>query len=333
MPQPASNIAVCLMGPTATGKTDIALALAARLPIDLVSVDSAMVYRGMDIGTGKPSCAEQARHPHRLIDIRDPWEQYSAGEFAADAAAAIRDSQVRGRIPFLVGGTMLYFRSLIDGLSPLPAADPALRARLDARAVVEGWPALHRELAELDPVAAARISPTDRQRIQRALEVCLLAREPLSAIHARSSAAPSRHLATQLATQPSTTWFKVGIRPAERANLAGRIARRLATMLERGFKDEVERLLALPDMHPERPALRAVGYRQLASHVLGRCGRAEAESAALAATRQLAKRQLTWLRREHCDAWLDMESGSLAGDLEALVRQRMAADAISGSSG
>lgn len=328
MAEPSRNIAVCLMGPTATGKTDIALALAERLPVDLVSVDSAMVYRGMDIGTGKPPAPVLARHPHHLIDIRDPWEQYSAGEFAADATAAIREIHAKGRIPLLVGGTMLYFRSLIDGLSPLPTADPGLRAGLEARAAEEGWPALHRELAALDPVAAERIGPTDRQRIQRALEVCLLAREPISAIHARSSrgAAAGDGAAT-------TTWLKIGILPADRAVLAERIARRLAVMLELGFAREVERLLALPAMHPEQPALRAVGYRQLAGFVLGRCSRAEAEASALAATRQLAKRQITWLRREHCGLWLEMESGTLADDIEQWLRDRGLPDAIWGTTG
>lgn len=311
-------VAVCLMGPTATGKTAIALALAERLPLDLISVDSAMVYRGLDIGTGKPSDAEQARHPHQLIDIRQPWERYSAGEFADDAAAAIRDSHARGRIPFLVGGTLLYFRSLIDGLSPLPAADPELRAQLDARAAAEGWPALHRELERLDPLVAARISVTDRQRIQRALEVCLLTGEAMSAIHARPLARPAT----------TAAWLKVGILPATRAKLGERIARRFATMLELGFVDEVERLLSLPAMHADQPALRAVGYRQLAGFVGGVCSRADAEARALTATRQLAKRQITWLRREHCDLWLEMESPSLVDELEEQVRNRLLADAI-----
>lgn len=308
MPGAPAIVAVCLMGPTATGKTDLAMALADRLPLGLVSVDSAMVYRYLDIGSGKPVPDVLARYPHRLVDIRDPWEQYSAGEFAADASQVIRDISAAGRIPLLVGGTFLYFRSLVQGLAELPAANPALRAELEARAAREGWPALHAELARVDPAAAARIGATDRQRIQRALEVRLLTGQPISALQARPAAGERG------------SFFRIGLLPRDRPALAERIALRFQGMLERGFIDEVERLLSLPEMHADRPALRAVGYRQIAQFVGGRCTRAEAERQALAATRQLAKRQLTWLRREACDLWLDVEADDLPGTLEQAVR-------------
>lgn len=301
-------VAVCLMGPTATGKSDLAMALADRVPIGLVSVDSAMVYRHLDIGSGKPPPDVLQRYPHRLVDIRDPWEQYSAGDFARDAAGAIRDINATGRIPVLVGGTLLYFRSLMRGLSDLPVADPAVRAALEARGAVEGWPALHAELASLDAPAAARIGVTDRQRIQRALEVRILTGQPISVLQAR-----------RVPTQPGR-YLRVGLLPRNRATLAERIQQRFRAMLDKGFVEEVQRLLAIAEMHVDSPALRAVGYRQLARFVGGHCTRAEAEQQAVAATRQLAKRQLTWLRREECDLWLDMEGDDLAGALESAVR-------------
>ena len=304
--------ALCLMGPTATGKTDLALALADRLPLGLISVDSAMVYRHLNIGSGKPSPETLARHPHRLIDVREPWEQYTAGDFAQDASLAIEEISRAGRIPLLVGGTFLYFRSLIQGLALLPTADPDLRALLEARGRREGWPALHRELALLDPVAAARIGVGDRQRIQRALEVCLLTGEPISVLQSRHQESAG--------LRPPGRFFRIGLLPGDRGPLSERITRRFHAMLERGFLGEVEQLLAMPQMQPDAPALRAVGYRQLAQFLAGSCDKAEAERRALAATRQLAKRQLTWLRREECDLWLDMESDTLIQDLEAAVR-------------
>ena len=308
MRESPADIAVCLMGPTATGKTEVAMALADRLPLGLISVDSAMVYRHMDIGSGKPSRELLEKYPHRLVDIREPWEQYSAGDFAVDADEAIRNASGEGRIPFLVGGTFLYFRSLVRGLSDLPVADPQVRAELDARGEREGWPALHAELARIDPDAAARIGVSDRQRIQRALEVWQLTGQPISALQGRRSrTSPGRFL-------------RIGLVARNRQVLVERIGLRLQRMLERGFVAEVERLLSLPGMHAGQPALRAVGYRQLARFVAGECTRAEAEEQALAATRQLAKRQLTWLRREDCDLWLDMEADDLAGTLEKAVR-------------
>ena len=302
------DIAVCLMGPTATGKTELALALAKRLPIGLISVDSAMVYRHLDIGTGKPSRAVLARHPHRLVDIREPWEQYSAGEFVRDASEALEQVRASGRIPLLVGGTLLYFRSLTEGLSRLPAADPDLRVALEKRAARDGWGALHAELSRVDPAAAARISIQDRHRIQRALEVWLLTGRPISALQVRQRAAPSASACGR--------FLKIGLVPRDRQLLSVRIARRFGAMLDRGFIAEVEALLAMPEMQADSPALRTVGYRQIAQFVGGICTRAEAQDRALTATRQLAKRQLTWLRREACDGWLDMESETLVADLE-----------------
>ncbi len=304
--------ALCLMGPTATGKTDLALALADRLPIGLISVDSAMVYRHLNIGSGKPPPEVLARHPHRLIDVREPWEQYTAGDFARDASQAIDEIRRGGRIPLLVGGTFLYFRSLIQGLTDLPTANSDLRALLEARGLRDGWSALHEELALLDPVAAARIGVRDRQRIQRALEVCLLTGQPLSVLQ-------SRHQESGGLPVPGG-FFRIGLLPRDRGLLSERITRRFHAMLERGFLGEVEQLLSMPQMQPDSPALRAVGYRQLAQFLAGACSRAEAEDRALAATRQLAKRQLTWLRREECDVWLDMTSDTLLEDLEAVVR-------------
>jgi tRNA dimethylallyltransferase len=314
MAQQSGDLAICLMGPTATGKTELAMALADRLPVDLISVDSAMVYRHMDIGSGKPPPELLARYPHRLVDIREPWEQYSAGDFAVDAAGAISDAVARGRLPLLVGGTFLYFRGLVQGLSDLPSADPAFRAALDERAAREGWPSLHAELARVDAAAAARIGVTDRQRIQRALEVHHLTGRPISVLLGRRS------------PPGQGRFFRVGLVPRDRLALAERIRLRLDSMLTRGFVAEVERLLALPLMAPNRPALRAVGYRQIARFVTGQCSRAEAEAEALAATRQLAKRQLTWLRGETCDLRLEMAAADLPGALEKAVcdvRSRM----------
>ncbi len=272
------------MGPTAAGKTAAALALADRHAIEIISVDSALVYRGMDIGTAKPSPEERAVVPHHLIDILDPHEVYSAGAFCRDAADLIRAIASRDRLPVLVGGTMLYFQALQQGLATLPEADAALRAELDERAARNGWPALHGELATLDPDTAARIRPTDAQRIQRALEVCLTAGEPMSALLA--------------ATAPllQADYLNIALLPADRAALHRRIEARLHAMLAAGFVDEVRRLAALPGVTPDSPALRAVGYRQFLPYLNDECSEAAALENALVATRRLAKRQMTWLR-------------------------------------
>ncbi|MDP1900937.1 MAG: tRNA (adenosine(37)-N6)-dimethylallyltransferase MiaA [Rubrivivax sp.] len=277
--------ALCLTGPTAAGKTAVALALAERLPLEIVSVDSALVYRGMDIGTAKPSAAERAAVPHHLIDILDASQAYSAARFVADARRLMAEIKSRGRVPLLVGGTMLYFKALRDGLDALPGADAALRAELEAEAAAQGWPALHAELARVDPVTAARLAPADAQRIQRALEVWRLTGRPLSAWHGTGPRHDSEAPALPL----------VSLEPASRAWLHERIARRFDAMLEAGLLDEVRSLRERGDLHAGLPAMRCVGYRQ-AWAALERGQTEGLRETTLAATRQLAKRQLTWLR-------------------------------------
>ncbi len=274
--------ALGLAGPTASGKSALALAIARRWPVEIVSVDSALVYRGMDIGTAKPTPAEQAEVPHHLLDILEPTEAYSAAQFATDASRLIAEIQARGRLPLLVGGTMLYFKALIDGLDALPQADVALRARLDAEAAARGWPALHAELQRVDPATAARLAPHDAQRIQRALEVWHLSGEPMSQLHGRQRSAG---LALPL----------LSLEPDARAWLHERIAQRFDQMLAVGLVDEVRRLRARGDLRPELPAMRCVGYRQ-AWLALDQGDLGALREQGIAATRQLAKRQLTWLR-------------------------------------
>jgi tRNA dimethylallyltransferase len=302
--------AVLLMGPTAAGKTELAAGLVARFPLEIVSVDAAMVFRGMDIGTAKPPPALLARAPHRLIDLVDPAESYSAARFIADAQAAMRDIAARGRVPLLVGGTMLYFRALQSGLATLPAADPALRRRLEARAVAEGWPALHAELARLDPAAAARIRPGDRQRIQRALEVIERSGRPLSA-----------QLGEHLRTATRAGDLKLVVAPADRAALAARIEARFDAMLRQGLVAEVRRLRERGDLHAGLPALRLIGYRQLWQHLEEGTPLEEAARRAVAATRQLARRQLTWLRAEPGAEWFDSEDPGTAERIAARVAE------------
>jgi tRNA dimethylallyltransferase len=281
-------VVLALLGPTGSGKSALALQLAERAPIEIVSVDSAQVYRGMDIGTAKPSAAEQAAVRHHLIDLREPEAVYSAGEFRRDALAAIADIHSRGRIPVLVGGTMLYFRALFRGIAELPPADPALRSALDARAAVEGWPALHAELAVRDPAAGARIHPHDAQRIQRALE--------LLAQGVGSLDAAWRAEATDAAQ--AIDWRVFVLEPADRAALHQRLADRLEAMHALGFVEEVRRLAARGSLTADSPSMRAVGYRQLLAYCEGLESLESARDKALFATRQLAKRQLTWLRSD-----------------------------------
>lgn len=275
-----------LAGPTASGKSALALALARRWPVEIVSVDSALVYRGLDIGSAKPSAAERAAVPHHGIDLREPGEPYSAAAFVADARRAIDDIRARGRAPLLVGGTMLYFKALIDGLDAIPGAEPALRQAIEAEAATHGWPALHAELARVDPVTAARLAPHDAQRIGRALEVWRASGRPLSSFHSR----PRGGIALGL----------IALEPASRAWLHARIAERFDAMLAAGLLDEVARLRARADVHAQLPAMRAVGYRQaweaLDEGLAGAALRARVRERGIAATRQLAKRQLTWLR-------------------------------------
>jgi len=285
---------VLLMGPTASGKTDLAVELVERLGLEIVSVDSAMVYRGMDIGTAKPDAEVLARAPHRLIDFLDPAEAYSAARFRSDALREIEDILAAGRVPLLVGGTMLYFRALQAGLAELPEADAAVRAELEAEAGAKGWAAMHAHLAEVDPEAAARIHPNDPQRIQRALEVYLITGEPLSVWLRQAPAANFPYRAVKLA-----------VAPAGRDVLRQRIAVRFEAMLEAGLLAEVQALMARGDLDPSLPSIRAVGYRQAWAYLAGDCDRETMVSRAVTATRQLAKRQMTWLRREPGLVWFD----------------------------
>jgi len=284
---------VALAGPTASGKTAAALALARIQPVEIVSVDSALVYRGMNIGTAKPTPAEQAAVPHHLIDILDPRESYSAAAFVADATRLIGEIRARGALPLLVGGTMLYFKALFDGIDAMPAADAAVRARIDAEAATLGWPAMHARLAQVDPVTAARLAPQDSQRIQRALEVWESSGQPLSSFHASDNK-------TAKAVEGGVLF---SLEPADRAWLHTRIAERFDAMLAAGFLDEVRSLRARGDLSTELPSMRCVGYRQ-AWETLDACDNAapsakamaELRERGIAATRQLAKRQITWLR-------------------------------------
>jgi tRNA dimethylallyltransferase len=282
---------ICLLGPTASGKTDLAIEIAQARSCELVSVDSALVYRGLDIGSAKPE------YPHHLVDIRDPDEIYSAAEFVADASRVSGEITARGRTPLLVGGTMLYFKALLEGLAPMPGADAAIRADIEALAAREGWPRVHAELAAVDPESAARIHPNHSQRLSRALEVYRSSGIPMSQWHrhpgqaAEGAAITRRYRVVQLA-----------IAPGERAELHRRIEKRFGQMMDAGFLDEVRGLWRRGDLHPGLPAMRAVGYRQLWQHLEGECSLEEAVAKAVAATRQLAKRQLTWLRK-----WPDLE--------------------------
>ena len=296
---PTRPLAIALMGPTASGKTALALDWAERLGGEIVSVDSALVYRGLDIGAAKPDAAEMARVPHHLIDVRDPWQPYSAAEFARDARAAMDAIVKRGRVPVLAGGTGLYFRALLHGLSPMPEANPGLRAEIAAQMGRRGLAAMHAELATVDPVAAARIHATDAQRIQRALEVY---RASGRTITNWRSEPPAPRLPFRV--------LKLVLAPQQRSTLHERIERRFDLMLEAGFLEEVERLRAMPQLqaHPrvlELPAVRAVGYRQAWGYLDGHGDAADFRARAIHATRQLAKRQVTWLRGELDTRWFD----------------------------
>lgn len=303
--------AIFLMGPTASGKTGLAVDLAQRLPVELISVDSALVYRGMDIGTAKPDAATLARAPHHLIDIIAPTASYSAAQFRDDALRLMGEITQRGNIPLLVGGTMLYFNTLQHGLNNLPQADPVLRAEIDARAEREGWPALHAELAKVDPATATRLMPNDAQRIERALEIYHLTGRPMSELLREEERAslPYRLL-------------KIALLPSDRAVLHQRIAERFDAMLQAGLLDEVARLRReVPALSLNLPSMRCVGYRQAWQHQDGEFDLATLRDKGIAATRQLAKRQMTWLRGMDDVEELDCLESGLAEELEQRVRE------------
>ncbi|MGY6252035.1 tRNA (adenosine(37)-N6)-dimethylallyltransferase MiaA [Paraburkholderia caledonica] len=307
----------CLLGPTASGKTAAALALAARRPVEIISVDSALVYREMDIGTAKPTADERAVAPHHLIDIVDPADAYSAAEFRADALRLTAEITARGRLPLLVGGTMLYYKALTQGLNDLPAADANIRAQLDADAARDGWPALHARLATVDPATAARLAPNDSQRIQRALEVFLLTGQAMSAL----LAAPAR------IDDAAAQWrfVPIALEPSDRSVLHARIEQRFDAMLANGFVDEVVKLRERGDLSPEMPSMRCVGYRQVWEYLDGTVDYPTMRDKGVFATRQLCKRQLTWLRsmneRVVVDCCDPNASARVIDLIEALVSQ------------
>lgn len=292
------------MGPTAAGKTDLAIELTKVLPCELISVDSALVYRGMDIGTAKPSKALLAEFPHRLIDILDPAEAYSAADFRRDALQAMAEITARGKIPLLVGGTMLYYKALVEGLADMPAADPEVRAKIEEEAARLGWQALHEQLAVIDPESAARIHPNDPQRLSRALEVYRVSGQSMTALRQRQSAQSTEAAASGLQQLPYTV-ANLAIAPANRQVLHRRIEQRFTLMLEQGFIDEVVALRERSDLHAGLPSIRAVGYRQVWDYLDGKLTSAEMQERGIIATRQLAKRQFTWLRSWTDLHWLD----------------------------
>lgn len=309
MPIDHRPLAIFVMGPTASGKTALACQLSERFGLDLISVDSALVYRGMDIGTAKPDPVTLARYPHGLVDIRDPAIPYSAADFSVDARALMTSISAQGRVPLLVGGTGLYFRALQQGLSALPPAVPALRARLMAEAGQIGWPAMHDRLARWDPVAASRIDPNDVQRLQRALEVIELTGKPLSELQ-------------QGGTDTLFPWrvLKLALMPQDRRLLHERMANRFDSMLKQGFLDEVRALRQRADLHADLPAIRAVGYRQAWRYLEGEIDASTFRDQAIFATRQLAKRQITWLRSEASARLFEPDDAGLSGRATGAVQ-------------
>lgn len=293
MTDPQRPTVIFLMGPTASGKTALAIELAKRLPCDIISVDSALVYRGMDIGTAKPTAAEQAQAPHRLLDLIDPTEAYSAADFRRDALREIESIVAQGRIPLLVGGTMLYYKALLEGLSPLPAADPIIRQAIETEAEQIGWDALHAQLQQIDPVSAARIHPNDPQRLSRALEVYRISGKTLTELtQTKGEQLPYRTL-------------QFAIAPTDRELLRQRIAERYKLMLSQGFEQEVRALYQRGDLHADLPSIRCVGYRQMWEYLEGKMSYDEMVYRGIVATCQLAKRQMTWLRGWENVTWLE----------------------------
>ncbi|MFS2137295.1 tRNA (adenosine(37)-N6)-dimethylallyltransferase MiaA [Duganella sp. Dugasp56] len=309
-------LAVAIMGPTASGKTASALAIAQRIPSEIISVDSALVYRGMDIGTAKPTREERAAAPHHLIDIIDPLDSYSVAQFRTDTLRLVGEIAARGKLPLLVGGTMLYFKGLADGLDDLPGADPALRAELEEEAARVGWPAMHARLALLDPETAARLAPADAQRIQRALEICALSGKPMSEL-----------LALREKTELPFELLSFALEPSDRAVLHERIARRFDIMLEESADGslitEVEALRRRGDLHPGLPAMRCVGYRQAWEYLDGTINYQTMRETGIIATRQLAKRQLTWLRSMPQRVVLDCLAPDPAAAMLAQIGDRL----------
>ena len=304
MQAPHRRSAVLLMGPTGSGKTDLAIRLTEKLPLEIISVDSALVYRGMDIGTAKPDKSILARTPHHLIDIRDPAAGYSVGEFTGDALCAMEEIWSRGRQPLLVGGTMMYFHALTSGIASLPESDPKVRAEIDASAAALGWAAVHQALAKVDPQAASRIHVNDPQRIQRALEVYRITGDTITKLQQE-----------RVSVITDVNVIEFALAPLERSELHTKIELRFKRMLDAGFVEEVRNLYERGDLSPEHPSMRAVGYRQIWRYLAGLSGLDEATEKAIAATRQLAKRQLTWLRRRTAARWLD----SMRPDVARLI--------------
>lgn len=301
-----------LMGPTASGKTDLAISLCKRFPCDIISVDSALVYRGMDVGTARPDAETLRRTPHRLIGFLDPEESYSAGEFVRDACREMDEIFAAGRIPLLVGGTMMYFRALTEGIASLPSADTDIRRLIDAEAEERGWPALHDELRQVDPEAAGRIEPNDRQRIQRALEVYRASGTPLS-VWQRNSRPP----------RDDIRYVKIGLSIEPRSRLHERIAQRLDIMVNSGFIEELQQLRSRPNLVADCPAMRSVGYRQFWRYLDGEYSLEEAKDRALFATRQLAKRQITWLRSEKDVFLLDPLEAGVINAISSFLAQSL----------
>jgi len=298
---------ICLMGPTASGKTALAMALQDALPCDIVSVDSALIYRDMDIGTAKPTAAELVEYPHRLINLRDPSESYSAADFCHDALAEIAEIRSKNRIPLLVGGTMMYFKSLIEGISPLPTANAEIRKAIESEALVQGWQAMHDQLAEIDPVSAERIHPNDPQRLTRALEVYRLTNNTLTQLTQIKGA----RLEGQI--------LQLAITPKERSTLHERIAQRYQQMIVLGFEQEVIKLKSRADLHPDLPSIRCVGYRQMWQYLDGEYDHDEMIFRGVCATRQLAKRQLTWLRNWPDLHWLTTDDSTNLAQVLSLL--------------
>ena len=301
---------LCICGPTAAGKSAAVLALAKLRPIEIIAMDSATIYKGMDIGTAKASAAEQAQVPHHLLDIRDPLASYSAADFVSDTLALIPAIQARGSLPVIEGGTMMYYKALREGLHDLPKADATLRAEIEAEAKRIGWPAMHQQLASVDPTTAARLAPNDSQRIARALEIYRISGSTMSAL-----------IAKQKAPSHDYDFVTISLEPRERSRLHQQIEKRFKQMLAMGFLDEVQSLYQRPDLHPDLPSIRCVGYRQLWDYLAGNCSYEEAVERGIAATRQLAKRQITWLRSQPERIQIDCFSENVPAQFLHTVRQ------------